>query len=209
MQELLDPVWLADLAFLVDTIKPLKALSISLQRREAGVSQLYAHIKAFGSKLQLFQRQRSQTELSTSYVPAAWGHGQFSTGWHWCQKEETCSSHRMSLFRDQWALSGFYCYWIGYVAFLPSFVLGPWRCPTSAEKCWAELEHELLAPTWHFTYFNHCSQSRPGLCTTVQILASPLSSVSVSCLSSEGHKLQSECFWVSSISQLHRAFKDL
>ncbi|KAK2816816.1 hypothetical protein Q5P01_025007 [Channa striata] len=56
MEELSDPVWLADLAFLVDITKHLNALNVNLQGQEAAVSQLYAHIKAFGIKLQLFQR---------------------------------------------------------------------------------------------------------------------------------------------------------
>ena len=53
MQELSDTVWLADLAFLVDITKHLNALNASLQGSDAVVSQLYAHIKAFGTKLQL------------------------------------------------------------------------------------------------------------------------------------------------------------
>ncbi|KAK0143094.1 General transcription factor II-I repeat domain-containing protein 2B [Merluccius polli] len=70
MQELSDPVWLADLAFLVDITKHLNVLNISLQGKDAVVSQLFAHIKAFGSKLQLFQRHLSQREPSTAHFPA-------------------------------------------------------------------------------------------------------------------------------------------
>lgn len=52
-QPMSDPVWLADLAFLVD-IKHLNVLNCSLQGQDAAVSQLYAHIKAFVTKLDLF-----------------------------------------------------------------------------------------------------------------------------------------------------------
>ena len=69
MQELSDPVWLADLAFLVDITKHLNVLNISLQGKDAVVSQLFAHIKAFGSKLQLFQRHMSQRQPSTAHFP--------------------------------------------------------------------------------------------------------------------------------------------
>ena len=70
MEELSDPVWLADLAFLVDITKHLNALNVNLQGRDAVVSQLYAHIKSFKTKLQLFQRHLSQTEPCTAHFPA-------------------------------------------------------------------------------------------------------------------------------------------
>lgn len=58
VQELSDPVWLADFAFLVDITKHLNVLNVNLQGKDAVVSQLYAHIKAFGTKLQLFRRHK-------------------------------------------------------------------------------------------------------------------------------------------------------
>jgi len=70
MQELSDTVWIADLAFLVDITKHLNALNISLQGQKAVVSELYSHIKAFKTKLQLFQRHLSQTEPCTTHFPA-------------------------------------------------------------------------------------------------------------------------------------------
>lgn len=70
MQELSDAVWIADLAFLVDITKHLNALNISLQGQKAVVSELYSHIKAFKTKLQLFQRHLSQTEPCTIHFPA-------------------------------------------------------------------------------------------------------------------------------------------
>ncbi|XP_074542331.1 microfibril-associated glycoprotein 4-like [Halichoeres trimaculatus] len=70
MEELSDPVWLADLAFLVDITKHLNALNVKLQGQDAVVSQLYAHIKAIGTKLQLFHRHLSQTEPCTAHFPA-------------------------------------------------------------------------------------------------------------------------------------------
>ena len=47
LQELSDPILLADSAFLVDITKHLNVLNISLQGKDAVVSQLFAHIKAF------------------------------------------------------------------------------------------------------------------------------------------------------------------
>ena len=70
MQELSDTVCLADVAFLVDITKHLNALNISLQGQNAVVSELYSHIKAFKTKLQLFQRHFSQTEPCTTHFPA-------------------------------------------------------------------------------------------------------------------------------------------
>lgn len=70
MQELSDPVWLADLAFLVDISKYLNVLSDNLKGKDALVSQLYAHMKAFKTTLQLFQRHLSQTEPITAHFPA-------------------------------------------------------------------------------------------------------------------------------------------
>ena len=68
--KLSDTVWIADLAFLVDITKHLNALNISLQAQNAVVSELYSHIKAFKTKLQLFQRHLSQTESCTSNFTA-------------------------------------------------------------------------------------------------------------------------------------------
>ncbi|XP_073807411.1 general transcription factor II-I repeat domain-containing protein 2-like [Danio rerio] len=70
MKQLSDPVWLANLAFLVDITKHLNELNVNLQGKDAVVSQLYAHIKAFGIKLQLFQRHLSLTEPCTAHFPA-------------------------------------------------------------------------------------------------------------------------------------------
>ena len=73
MPELSDPVWLADFGFLVDITRHLNALNTSLQGQNAVVSQLYSHIKAFGTKLQLFQTQPNTThfpslqEIMTSF----------------------------------------------------------------------------------------------------------------------------------------------
>ena len=55
MQERFDAVWIVDLAFLVEN---------------AVVSKLYSHIKAFKTKLQLFQRYLSQTVPCTTHFPA-------------------------------------------------------------------------------------------------------------------------------------------
>ncbi len=70
MHELPNPVWLADLAFLVDITKHLNARNTNLHGKDAAVSQLYAHIKAFGSNLQLSERHLSQTKPIISHFPA-------------------------------------------------------------------------------------------------------------------------------------------
>ncbi|KAK2839523.1 hypothetical protein Q5P01_013263 [Channa striata] len=55
--ELSDPLWLADLAFLVDLTHHLNTLNKNLQGKEQLVSHLYAHMKAFCVKLRLFETQ--------------------------------------------------------------------------------------------------------------------------------------------------------
>ncbi|XP_068110957.1 general transcription factor II-I repeat domain-containing protein 2-like [Hyperolius riggenbachi] len=70
MRELSDPIWLADLGFLVDITSHLNVLNTSLQGKDAAVNQLYSHLKAFGRKLQLFQRHLSQTQANTIHFPA-------------------------------------------------------------------------------------------------------------------------------------------
>ncbi|XP_068107468.1 general transcription factor II-I repeat domain-containing protein 2-like [Hyperolius riggenbachi] len=70
MRELSDPVWLADLGFLVDITSHLNVLNTSLQGKDAAVNQLHSHLKAFGRKLQLFQRHLSQTQANTIHFPA-------------------------------------------------------------------------------------------------------------------------------------------
>ncbi|XP_070405911.1 general transcription factor II-I repeat domain-containing protein 2-like [Nothobranchius furzeri] len=67
MPQLNDPVWLADLGFLVDLTRHLNALNTSLQGPNAVVSQLYSHIKAFRTKLLLFQRHLSQAQPNTAH----------------------------------------------------------------------------------------------------------------------------------------------
>ncbi|XP_070398336.1 general transcription factor II-I repeat domain-containing protein 2 [Nothobranchius furzeri] len=67
MPQLNDPVWLADLGFLVDIMRHLNALNTSLQGQNAVVSQLYSHIKAFQTKLLLFQRHLSQAQPNTAH----------------------------------------------------------------------------------------------------------------------------------------------
>lgn len=57
LRELSDPLWLADLAFLVDLIGHLNTLNKSLQGKDQLVPQLYAHMKAFRAKLCLFETQ--------------------------------------------------------------------------------------------------------------------------------------------------------
>ncbi|XP_067453417.1 general transcription factor II-I repeat domain-containing protein 2-like [Thunnus thynnus] len=57
LHELSDPLWLADLAFLVDLTDHLNTLNKRLQGKEQLVPQLYAHMKAFRAKLRLSESQ--------------------------------------------------------------------------------------------------------------------------------------------------------
>ncbi|XP_027140791.1 general transcription factor II-I repeat domain-containing protein 2 [Larimichthys crocea] len=55
---------------LVDITKHLNALNTSLQGPDAVISQLYSHIKAFGTKLKLFERHLSQSQPNTAHFSA-------------------------------------------------------------------------------------------------------------------------------------------
>jgi hypothetical protein len=57
LHELSDPLWLADLASLVDLTHRLNTLNKKLQGKEQLVPHLYAHLKAFWVKLRLFETQ--------------------------------------------------------------------------------------------------------------------------------------------------------
>ncbi|MCJ8731192.1 hypothetical protein PDJAM_G00196560 [Pangasius djambal] len=57
LHELSDPLWLADLAFLVDLTEHLNTLNKNLQGKDQLVPQLHAHMKAFCVKLRLFEAQ--------------------------------------------------------------------------------------------------------------------------------------------------------
>ncbi|OCT78218.1 hypothetical protein XELAEV_18029325mg, partial [Xenopus laevis] len=70
MPEISDPVWLADFGFLIDITRHLNVLNTSLQGQNAVVSQLYSHIKAFRTKLLLFQSHLSQTQPNTTHFPS-------------------------------------------------------------------------------------------------------------------------------------------
>ncbi|XP_067930870.1 general transcription factor II-I repeat domain-containing protein 2A-like [Watersipora subatra] len=57
LHELSDPLWLADLAFLVDLTDHLTTLNKSLEGKDQLVPQLYEHMEAFCVKLNLFKTQ--------------------------------------------------------------------------------------------------------------------------------------------------------
>uniref|UniRef100_A0A3B3UV06 DUF4371 domain-containing protein n=1 Tax=Poecilia latipinna TaxID=48699 RepID=A0A3B3UV06_9TELE len=57
LHELSDPLWLADLAFLVDLTHHVNTLNKNLQGKEQLLPQLYAHMKASCVKLRLFETQ--------------------------------------------------------------------------------------------------------------------------------------------------------
>uniref|UniRef100_A0AAR2IMY0 SPIN-DOC-like zinc-finger domain-containing protein n=1 Tax=Pygocentrus nattereri TaxID=42514 RepID=A0AAR2IMY0_PYGNA len=65
LHELNDPLWLADLTFLVDLTDHLTTLNKSLQGKEQFVPQLYVHMKTFCVKLNLFKTQLQKGK----YVP--------------------------------------------------------------------------------------------------------------------------------------------
>ena len=70
MPELSGSLWLADLGFLVGITRHLNAQNTSLQGQNAVVSDLYSHMKACGTKLQLFRSHLSQTQPNTTHFPA-------------------------------------------------------------------------------------------------------------------------------------------
>ena len=70
MEELSDPAWLSDFAFMVDITHHLNELNTKLQGKDTVVSQLYAHIKAFVNELRLFKHHLSQKEPDTTQFPA-------------------------------------------------------------------------------------------------------------------------------------------
>ena len=98
MPELSVPVWLADFGFLVDITRHLNALNTSLQGQNAVVSQLYSHIIAFGTKLQLFQRPAPITNAAQyhTFPIAAGNNDHFSREQYQCPNEEVCSRHLIS-----------------------------------------------------------------------------------------------------------------
>lgn len=53
LDQLNDPDWLADLAFLVDLTSHLNALNKSLQGKDQLISEMYAHLKSFAFKRQI------------------------------------------------------------------------------------------------------------------------------------------------------------
>ena len=62
--ELEDQKWLCDLAFLVDITEKLNTLNVAMQGRNKLVHELFAHIKAFQTKLQLWQVQLERGNLA-------------------------------------------------------------------------------------------------------------------------------------------------
>lgn len=64
LHDLSDPLWLADLAFLVDLTHHLNTLNKNLQCNKQLVSHLYAHMKAFCVKLRLFETQLQSLKSS-------------------------------------------------------------------------------------------------------------------------------------------------
>ncbi|KAJ0069275.1 hypothetical protein NL108_003199 [Boleophthalmus pectinirostris] len=67
LRELSDPLWLANLTFLVDFTHHLNTLNKNLQGKEQLVPQLYAHLKAFCVKLRLFETQLRS--FNTAHFP--------------------------------------------------------------------------------------------------------------------------------------------
>lgn len=67
LAELSDPLWLADLALLVDLTQHLNSLNKSLQGKDQLVPQMYTHVKAFSVKLRLFEAQMGN--FNTAHFP--------------------------------------------------------------------------------------------------------------------------------------------
>ena len=57
VKELVDPQWLCDLAYLVDITSHLNDLNTNLQGKNQLIVSMLDHVKAFCTKLRLFQRQ--------------------------------------------------------------------------------------------------------------------------------------------------------
>lgn len=68
VQELTDPGWKWDLAFLTDVTEVLNHLNLQLQGKGNLISDMYSHIKAFEVKLQLLLRQVQK--LDFTHFPA-------------------------------------------------------------------------------------------------------------------------------------------
>lgn len=62
--ELSDPAWIWDLAFLADITQHLNELNLKLQGKGKLVCDMFADVKAFESKLQLFLKQISESNLT-------------------------------------------------------------------------------------------------------------------------------------------------
>lgn len=57
LPEVSDQKWLCDLAFLVDITGLLNELNLKLQKQGQLVNELYSHLKAFQSKIRLWETQ--------------------------------------------------------------------------------------------------------------------------------------------------------
>ena len=57
IEELSDPAWIADLAFLVDITHELNLLNVKLQVRGQLITSMFDHVRGFETKLLLWERQ--------------------------------------------------------------------------------------------------------------------------------------------------------
>jgi hypothetical protein len=65
-QEMLNPTFLCELAFLTDITKHMNDLNMKLQRKQQNVSYLFGHVNGFRNKLKLFKTAIERNDLTHS-----------------------------------------------------------------------------------------------------------------------------------------------
>jgi hypothetical protein len=63
-QEMLNPTFLCELAFLTDIIKHINDLNMKLQGEQQNVSNLFGHVNGFHNKLKLFKTAIDRNDLT-------------------------------------------------------------------------------------------------------------------------------------------------
>jgi hypothetical protein len=63
-QEMLNPTFLCELAFLTDITKHMNNLNMKLQRKQQNVSNLFGHVNGFRNKLKLFKTAIERNDLT-------------------------------------------------------------------------------------------------------------------------------------------------
>jgi hypothetical protein len=63
-QEMLNPTFLCELAFLTDITKHMSDLNMKLQGEQQNVSNLFGYVNGFGNKLKLFKTTIERNDLT-------------------------------------------------------------------------------------------------------------------------------------------------